>query len=50
MQGRLMFKNMILMILQKKTKDITMLLSNQNKKLANEKFHASFSDEPIEKY
>jgi hypothetical protein len=30
-----------------RTIDVTIV--NQNKKLANEKFYASFSDEPIEK-
>jgi ferric-dicitrate binding protein FerR (iron transport regulator) len=50
MQGRLMFKNMSFNDITKKLeRHYNVIIVNQNKKLANEKFHASFGDEPIEK-
>lgn len=50
MQGKLVFKNMAFKDISKKLErhyDVTIL--NKNRKLENEKFYASFGDEPIEK-
>lgn len=50
MEGRLTFKNMSFTDITKKLeRHYNVTIVNQNKKLANEKFYASFSDEPIEK-
>ena len=50
MEGRLTFKNMSFNDITKKLeRHYNVTIVNQNKKLANEKFYASFGDEPIEK-
>ncbi|MFV5690674.1 FecR family protein [Flavobacterium sp. LT1R49] len=50
MEGRLTFKNMTFNDITKKLeRRYNVTIVNQNKKLANEKFYASFGDEPIEK-
>jgi hypothetical protein len=50
MEGRLTFKNMSFTDITKKLeRHYNVTIVNQNKKLANEKFYASFGDEPIEK-
>ncbi|MFV5701526.1 FecR family protein [Flavobacterium sp. XS2P12] len=50
MEGRLIFKNMSFNDITKKLeRHYNVTIVNQNKKLANEKFYASFGDEPIEK-
>ncbi|MDI1305217.1 MAG: DUF4974 domain-containing protein [bacterium] len=50
MEGRLTFKNMSFNDINKKLeRHYNVTIVNQNKKLANEKFYASFGDEPIEK-
>ena len=50
MQGRLTFKNMSFSDITKKLeRHYNVTIVNQNKKLAYEKFYASFGDEPIEK-
>jgi transmembrane sensor len=50
MEGRLTFKNMSFNDITKKLeRRYNVTIINQNKKLANEKFYASFGDEPIEK-
>ncbi|WP_035669160.1 FecR family protein [Flavobacterium sp. 83] len=50
MEGRLTFKNMSFTDITKKLeRHYNVSIVNQNKKLANEKFYASFGDEPIEK-
>lgn len=50
MRGRLTFKNLSFNDITKKLeRRYNVTIVNQNKKLANEKFYASFGDEPIEK-
>lgn len=50
MEGRLSFKNLSFNDITKKLeRHYNVTIVNQNKKLANEKFYASFGDEPIEK-
>ncbi|WP_369752809.1 FecR family protein [Flavobacterium sp. WC2409] len=50
MEGRLSFKNMSFTDITKKLeRHYNVTIVNHNKKLANEKFYASFGDEPIEK-
>ncbi|MFV5694274.1 FecR family protein [Flavobacterium sp. LB3P122] len=50
MEGRLIFKNLSFNDITKKLeRHYNVTIVNQNKKLANEKFYASFGDEPIEK-
>ncbi|EIA08608.1 FecR family protein [Flavobacterium frigoris] len=50
MQGRLTFRNMSFGEISKKLeRHYNVTIVNQNKKLSNEKFNATFGDEPIEK-
>lgn len=50
MQGRLTFRNMSFRDISKKLeRHYNVTIETQNKKLADEKFYASFGDEPIEK-
>jgi ferric-dicitrate binding protein FerR (iron transport regulator) len=50
MQGRLTFRNMSFKDISKKLeRHYNVTIETQNKKLADEKFYASFGDEPIEK-
>ena len=50
MQGRLTFRNMSFGDISKKLeRHYNVTIVNQNKKLSNEKFNATFGDEPIEK-
>lgn len=50
MQGKLVFKNMTFRDIEKKLeRHYNVSIVNQNKKLADEKFYATFKDEPIEK-
>ncbi|MBP6181769.1 FecR family protein [Flavobacterium sp.] len=50
MQGRLTFRNMSFKDISKKLeRHYNVTIETQNKKLAGEKFYASFGDEPIEK-
>lgn len=49
MEGKLVFKNMTFNDIEKKLeRHYNVSIVNQNKKLANEKFYATFEDEPIE--